>query len=148
MRHELNTPEEMLKRLVYVVYVGVLFFGFLYGIMGIFAMQLDAVITAAGLVLSAYLLRRFGVRHCDFPRLKESFPMGAPQDRISRATRNRLESLIEAFHKEQTWVRRQEIRDTLTRLVREEPLLLETFKKEIVAVHPALYYDSSINPNP
>ena len=141
-RHELNTPEEMLKRLLYVLYLGCLFFGFLFGLMGLFGGHGGALLTAALLAASAILLKYIGVRHLEFPRLAASFPMGAPEDTLSKEIRTKFVALISAFHDNDSWAERQAIRRKLARLVKQHPPLLDAFGREIAEVHPNLFYDS------
>jgi hypothetical protein len=143
MRHELNTPLEMLKRLVYVLYVGCLFIGFLFGIMGLLGGHSDALVAATILAGSATFLRYIGVRRLEFARLALSFPMGGPGDTLSKETRTQFENLISAFHANEDWANRQAIRHRIATLVRQHPPLIDVFGKAIAEVHPNLYHSAT-----
>jgi hypothetical protein len=138
IRHELNTKEEMLKRLCYVLYVGSLFFGFLFAIIAFATVSPAIIIAAVALAAAAYTLRTLGIRYLEFPRLAISFPMGAPEDALSKETRVRFEKLLFAFHQERDWMGRQAIRQSIHEMVAKEPLLVSAFMREITEVHPTL----------
>ena len=142
-RNELNTKEEMLKRLSYVFYVLILFFGVCFAIMAIAMWQASSGMIAALLAISAYTLRSIGTRYLDFPRLALSFPLGAPEDALSRESRIRFEGLILAFHNHRDWTERQDIRRHIAEMVHREPLLAWAFRQELKDVHPTLLFDIS-----
>jgi hypothetical protein len=142
MNDTLNTPCEILKRLLYVLYVGSLFFGFVFGIMGLFGQAPDALLTAAVLALSAVVLKVLGARLCEFHRLADSFPMGSPEDVLSTEAKQTFAQLIVSFHETTDWASRQAIRRRISKMVQSEPLLLDVFEKEIAKLHPTLFYES------
>ncbi len=138
MNRELNTREEMLKRLAYIVYVGCLFVGFVFVVRGLAGSRLTELLGGGALGALAFCLRRQGYRYLEFRRLARSFPMGSREDALSKENRKALEALLHRFHQTEDWVERQEIRAHLERLVAREPLLLEAYRHELTTVHPAL----------
>ena len=136
IRHELNTKEEMLKRLCYVLYVGSLFSK--GSTSATWTVSPAIIIAAVALAVAAYTLRTLGIRYLEFPRLAISFPMGVPEDALSKETRVRFEKLLFAFHQERDWMGRQAIRQSIHEMVAKEPLLVSAFTREITEVHPTL----------
>jgi hypothetical protein len=139
MNRELNTKEEMLKRLAYVVYVGCLFFGFLFIIRGLVSERAEEVFASVLLGAVAFVLRQTGIRRWEFRRLAESFPLGKMEHPLSIAKQRQVEQLIEDFHKARGWSERQAIRQSLEGLVREEPVVADAYHRELSAVHPTLF---------
>ena len=141
LQNELNNKEEMLKRLSYVFYVIVLFFSFCFALMAIATWQGSTALTATLLGICAYTLRKVGARYLDFPRLAISFPMGVPEDVLSKESRVRFEGLIDSFYSQVDWTVRQDIRQRIAEMVYNEPLLVGAFHQEIKAVHPTLFVE-------
>ncbi|MBN2527048.1 MAG: hypothetical protein JXR76_11695 [Deltaproteobacteria bacterium] len=139
MKREFNTPDEMLKRLIYVVYLACLFFGFGFAIMGILGGQLFAALLSVVFLPAAVALKIYGGRHLEFKRLAESFPLGSLGDSISKETRSRFETLVTAFHTADDWTERQAIRLEMTEMVQVQPLLRHVFDREIAEIHPRLF---------
>jgi len=140
VKREFNSPEEMFKRLIYVLYVGCVFFGFLSGVMGILGGRADALMVTGILVPLAVILKSEGVKRLEFRRLAESFPMGGAEDALDTGVRQRFQHLIRAFTASDNWMTRQEIRQEMSYLVRTHPLLLSVFEQEIEKVHPTLLF--------
>lgn len=140
MKREFNSPGEMYKRLVYVLYVGCVFFGFIFGVMGILGGRADALLLTGILVPLAVVLRSVGVERLEFRRLAESFPMGGANDTLDKEIRQRFEHLILAFTESDNWTTRQEIRGEMRCLTQKHPLLLSVFEQEIEKVHPTLLF--------
>ena len=139
MKREFNTPDEMVKRLIYVVYLACLFFGFGFAIMGTFGGQPHGAMLAAILIPLAIAFKYYGVRRFDFNRLGESFPLGSPADTISGEQRRRLEAMVSTFRDCASWSERQAIRLDIEEMVRIQPVLYSVFKQEIDEIHPALF---------
>ncbi len=140
MKREFNSPEEMFKRLMYVLYVGCVFFGFLSGVMGILGGRPDALMVTGILVPLAVILKSVGVKRLEFRRLAESFPMGGAEDALDTGVRQRFQHLIGAFTASDNWITRQEIRREMGHLARKHPLLLSVYEQEIEKVHPTLLF--------
>ena len=136
MYRELNTKDEMIKRLVYVVYLMCLFFAFLFGVRGLAAWRPREILAAVLLGGLSFFLKRFGIRHFEFQRLAQSFPLGSDADRLSKEERKKVELLLSEFHAASDWVERQEIRSRLEVMVAHKPLILNVYGAEIQAVHP------------
>jgi hypothetical protein len=139
MNRELNTKQEMARRLAYVAYVVCLFFCFLFAVRGIAQERAEEILASGILGFVAFLIRQTGVQHLEFRRLARSFPLGSAEDRLSRTERMRIEALIREFHKTEDWTRRQEIRRSLGKIVQDEPLLKDAYRSELSAVHPTLF---------
>jgi hypothetical protein len=140
VKREFNSPDEMFKRLIYVLYVGCVFFGFLSGVMGILGGRVDALMVTGILVPLAVILKSEGVKRLEFRRLAESFPMGCAEDALDNRVRQRFQLLIGAFTATDNWMTRQEIRREMGHLTRKHPLLLSVFEQEIEKVHPTLLF--------
>lgn len=140
VHRELNTREEMLKRLAYVAYVFCLFFGFILAVRGVAASREEEILAAVLLAIVACVLRSYGIKYLELRRLAESFPMGSRQDHLSEEQRRETECLLAAFHNTEDWTERQEIRRRLETLVAHEPLLMEAYGSELIKVHPTLVH--------
>ena len=130
----------MQKRLVYIAYVGCCCGGFVFGIRGIMAERGGEVLMALILVSIAIFLKRIGDKRLEFARLARSFPMGTEEDLLSSRDRKEMQRLLRAFHESSDWVVRTEIRQQLETLVRDEPLLLHAYRRDLQAVHPMIFY--------
>ena len=138
MNRELNTKEEMLKRLAYVVYIGCLFWGLLFAIRGVASERAEEVFASVLLGVVAFVLRRTGIRRWEFRRLAESFPLGDTAHLLSTEKQKQIEQLIDDFHNTSDWTERQEVRRSIERLVREDPLVADIYRRELSKVHPTL----------
>ena len=136
MHRELNTKEEMLKRIVYSIYVVSLFFCSVFGLRGLLAWRPGEILAAILLGGVAFTLKRFGMRHLEFKRLAQSFPLGSDADRLSKEERKKVECLLSEFHTASDWVDRQDIRARLEELVEQKPFIWDVYGHEIRAVHP------------
>ena len=137
--HELNSAREMLRRLMYVGYVllFVLASMTLIGSVGSDKMGLLGV-TVFCCVLG-WLLREFGYRHCQFSRLRNSFPHGCAADLVPAHTRCQTERLLDEFGAcRHDWPRRQAIRQQLRRMTGEFPLLKTIYIHELERVLPGI----------
>lgn len=142
MNNELNSREEMQKRLAYIAYVGCCCGGLVFGIRGILAERGDEVIVALILVSIAVFLKGLGDKHWEFARLARSFPMGCRDDLLSPRSRSEMKRLLREFHQSSDWIARAEIRQQLETLVRNEPLLWDAYRDDLRDVHPVLYSES------
>lgn len=138
--HELNNGREILRRLLYILYIG------LFVVTTITLLRATApgsqmlLVLAAVFILLGLGLRELGYRYFEFSRLKESFPHGGPADWIPDRVRTEAEVLLTAFHEcREDGTRRQEIRRRLQVLTDRYPLLLVVFKRELERVIPGIH---------
>jgi hypothetical protein len=139
MAREINTPDEILRRVIFVVYLlcwtGIV----ITATIGLLQHRLG-LLSAAVLLLGASLfLKICGERYFEFHRLVKSFPTGNRRDEIPMELRKELEDLFKRFNNTSDWQERQEIRLLLAALVEKEALLLEVYKDKISAIHAGLY---------
>jgi hypothetical protein len=139
MHRELNTRAEIVRRLIYIIYLGGMVTAISLGLVALLQAHKSNLAIAAGLGLLTLLLKCYGDRHLDFPRLSKSFPCGSPLDEIPDSLQVELEELCQEFWaKDAPWTRRQELRNRLAALVEQEPRLLEVYRDEITAILPNL----------
>jgi hypothetical protein len=138
MAREINSPDEIFRRIVFIVYI--------CGWTGmIITVTIGLLQHKAGLLAVAFLLlgaslvlKFYGEQHLDFQRLVKSFPTGSRIDEIPMELRRQVEGLFERFNATTDWQVRQEIRLQLATLVKKEALLLEVYEDKIGAVHAGL----------
>ena len=139
MHRELNPPDEIFRRVIFVMYLGGWLGSGTLLILGIVRSQLGYL--AVGLLIAGanMYLRRYGKTHLEFDRLSKSFPLGTKEDEIPAQLRAELQNILHKYQDNNTnWVVRQELRDQLADLINREPLILEAYSSQIHAIHPRL----------
>ena len=135
MAREINPPDEILRRVIFVVYLLCWTGMVITATIGLLQHRLG-LLSAAVLLLGASLfLKVYGERYFEFHRLAKSFPTGNRIDEIPQELRKEVESLFKRFNSSADWQERQEIRLQLAALVKKEALLLEVYEDKISAVH-------------
>jgi len=138
MAREINPPDEILRRVIFVVYL-LCWTGMVITATIGFLQHRSGLLSAAVLLLGvSLLLKVYGERYFEFHRLAKSFPTGNRIDEISPQLRKEVESLFKRFNSSADWQERQEIRLQLAALVKKEALLLEVYEDKISAVHAGL----------
>ena len=138
MAREINTPDEILRRLVFVVYLLCWTGMVITATIGLLQHRLGLLSAAVLLLGVSLFLKIYGERYFEFHRLVKSFPTGNRIDEISPQLRKEVESLCKRFNSSADWQERQEIRLQLAALVKKEALLLEVYEDKISAVHAGL----------
>ena len=84
-------------------------------------------------------LKYYGEKHLHFQRLSKSFPHGTPADELLPNLRNQVEKLLKELNTPNTnWIRRQELRNELMKLIKDEPKVLDVYKSEISSTLPSI----------
>jgi hypothetical protein len=138
MARELNPPEEIIRRLIFVIYISSWVGFIITGTVGLLQSRTGLLVTAILLLGASILLKSFGERHLEFRRLAKSFPDGSRKDEIPIEIRREVENLFRRFSETTDWQERQEIRLQLSNLVKKESLLLEVYEENIDTVHSSL----------
>ena len=139
MAREINTPDEILRRLIFVVYLLCWTGMVITATIGLLQHRF-VLLSAAVLLLGVSLfLKIYGERYFEFHRLVKSFPTGNRIDEIPMELRKELEDLFKRFNNTSDWQERKEIRLQLAALVEKETLLLEVYEDKISAIHAGLY---------
>lgn len=139
MDRELNPPDEIFRRLLYILYLGLVTAALLLGVLALARTRYDYLFVAGLLGLAGFLLRRFGRRRLEFARLAASFPYDGQAGGLSGRQRREVERLLqESVRQGIGWVERQELRQRLTALLEEEPRLWQAYHREILDIFPAL----------
>jgi len=138
MGREINPPDEILRRVIFVVYLLCWIGMVITATIGLLQHRLG-LLSAAVLLLGASLfLKVYGERYIEFHRLAKSFSTGNRIGEIPRELRKEVESLFKRFNSSTDWQERQEIRLKLAALVEKEALLLEVYEDKISVVHASL----------
>ncbi len=135
MAREINTPDEILRRLVFVVYLLCWTGMVITATIGLLQNRLGLLSAAVLLLGVSLFLKICGERYFEFHRLVKSFPTGSRRDEIPMELRKELEDL----NNTSDWQERQEIRLLLAALVEKEALLVEVYEDKISAIHAGLY---------
>jgi len=135
---QLNEPAEIRRRLFFVLYLACWIATVLLFVIGIVRGHLFYI--AYSLVLGGICLvfKKKGESFLQFKRLARSFPYGDAQDDLPAPLRTQVENIFRAFHENQDWQQRLELRRKLTSLVKEKPELMEIYPEEISAINPKL----------
>lgn len=137
MHREINPPEEILRRLTYLIYLALLVGTVVVAILALVQSRNDYLLISAVLCLLSLQLKRYGRRRLNFDRLARTFPTGTHEDDISPALRQEIEGMIREWT-DLDWVQRQEIRTRLAALIEKDVRLFEIFREEIFSIHPNL----------
>lgn len=139
MKREINPPAEIVRRLLFVIYLFCWIFTILLGVRGLAQGRADYLAAAGISCLAGLVLKAFGYQSLEFGRLARSFPSGSPQDEIPAPLRKEVEELFREFSaNERDWIKRQEMRRRLARLVELYPRLRDAYAGEIATVHASL----------
>lgn len=139
MHREINPPDEILRRLIYLVYLALLVSTAVLGVLAFVQSRTDYLALCLILCFASMQFKQYGKRHLDFERLFKSFPYGERGNYISPALREEIERIIMEFETaDLDWVQRQELRQRLTELIEEDVRIFELFSEEIASIHPAL----------
>ena len=135
MSQEINSVNEMLRRLLFLAYASACATYLVLCVVALARPGIWEVCSAAAVFAVALLLRQAGYRWGDFARLRESFPAGCPQDLVPAALREEVEALIDEFVSGGSdWVRRNEIRHRLIELQECSPAIREAYRCELCRV--------------
>ena len=139
MHREINSPDEIFRRLLFVLYLAVIVVFLVAGLLGVLQQRYDYLELAFLGGSAAVLLRYYGKRHFEFDRLSDSFPYGADEDALDPELSQEVKRLLaEASLVKDDWQHRQKLRQRLTSLLDQNPGLWNEFRQEIGAVFPAL----------
>lgn len=139
MHREINPPDEIVRRLFFVLYLFLLVFLFVSTLLGLVQQRYDYLRLAFPGGVAAVVLHRYGKRYLEFGRLAGSFPHGADEDMPApELCREVARILSEASRDGVDWQHRQQLRQRLISLLEENPGLWQWFRGEIAAVFPAL----------
>lgn len=139
MNREINPPDEIIRRIIFIIYLAGWLSAITLSVMGIAQNRFWHV--ALGLLIGGFniFLRRFGKRSLEFDRLVKSFPFGSKEDEIPAQLRAEIQNIFQEYQNVgANWTKRQELREKLTELVKQEPLILEAYGNQIYVVHPRL----------
>ncbi|MFC1512858.1 hypothetical protein ACFL5J_00230 [Thermodesulfobacteriota bacterium] len=140
MHREINPPEEIFRRLLFVLYLAVIVV-FLVGVLlSLVQQRFDYLLFILPAGAAAVLLRVHGKKRFHFDRLAASFPHGiAEQDVPGSELCDEVAKLLAAASRiEKDWPQRQQLRNRLLTLLDQHPGLWQKFGKEITAVFPVL----------
>ena len=139
MARELNSTDEVCRRLVFVVYIFCWTGIVITGTIGLLQHRAGLVSAAVLLLAASLVLKYCGEKYLDFQRLAKSFPTGNRIDEIPMELRKEVEYLFKRFNSTSDWQERQEIRLRLAVLVKKEALLLEVYEEKLSVIHAGLY---------
>lgn len=132
MHNQLNSLKEIVRRLVFLLYI---LSGLAYFIACVVMLARPGwgELAATGLAFATTaVFRKLGYRHMDFARLCESFPEGCLRDLVPEPVRDEVEGLVAEFSDAATdWVRRIEIRHSLLELEEREPTIIDAYAAEL-----------------
>ncbi len=132
MYRQLNSPKEVTRRLVFLLYAAsvVLFVVEMVAVLGRPGWRELGILLGA--FAAAVALRRAGYRWLEFDRLVRSFPCGCARDAVPEAVRAEVEALIDEFRAPATgWVRRAEIRHRLVELEADAPEIIAAYSDDL-----------------
>lgn len=132
MGRQLNSLEEMLRRMMYLVYVASIMFFSVALVVSIARRGWRDMVVASGAFILMGSVRYVGYRWLDFERLFQSFPTGCMLDQIPEPVRVEVELLVREFHASRTdWIRRVEIRRRLIELEEAQPEIIEAYAEDL-----------------
>ncbi len=139
MYREINPPDEIVKRLLFVLYLALVVVSLVMFLIGLVQRRFDYLRLSMLAGAAAFVMSRFGGRRLDFDRLAASFPHGEEMQRPDGELRLVVESLLaEATDAAGNWQMRQGVRKRLLAMLEKHPELWQEFSSEIDAVFPAL----------
>ncbi len=132
MHSQLNSPKEMTRRLVFLVYIASILAFSLSLIISLARSGVGELIVAVSSFGVLTAVRYIGYRWLEFDRLFESFPAGCARDGVSEPVRTEVECLVEEFHAPRTdWVRRAAIRRRLLEMEQLQPEIIEAYSEDL-----------------
>ena len=139
MEREVNSPGEIFRRIIFVLYIFCWAGLIIIGTIGLLERQVNYLIIAAILFIAGIKMKHFGESRLQFSRLAKSFPAGSRIDEIPQELRDEIEGLFRQYEEtESNWIKRQEIRVRLAAIVSEDSTLLEIYGDKIRAAHANL----------
>ena len=139
MERELNPPEEMLRRIAYILYIGCWTVTVVFGGLAILHLHFQKILIAIAAAAFCMKMKHAGEQHLDFRRLARSFPTGDPADKLSNSLRKEVEGLLRKLAADDiAWQERHEIRQRLKTLTEKDPRILSIFRTEFLALCPAM----------
>ncbi len=138
MHRELNRPDEIIRRLLFVVYLISWVTTILLAVIGLVNGRFSLLALSIMLFSGCLVFKQYGEHSLQFKRLARSFPFGEPADELPMDLRQRLENLFAEFHATQKdWQKRQELRHELAALLKKNPEISKIYPREIASIHPA-----------
>jgi hypothetical protein len=139
MDRELNPPDEIIRRLIFVIYLAGWLTAVTLLVIGIDRHRFWYVSIGLSIGVLNMFLRRFGKKNLEFNRLAKSFPFGTKEDEVPLQLRAEMQNILQTYQDNNiNWRKRQDLREKLTKLVDQEPRILEAYGNQIYAVHPRL----------
>jgi len=139
MHREINPPEEIVRRLFFVLYLVLVVIFLITVLLGMVQHRFDYLRLAMLAGVTALFLHLYGKRRLDFGRLGATFPDGGNAGSSDHDLCREAESLLlQASRVDGDWQQRQEVRRQLLSLLDRHPELWQQFQREIGAVFPAL----------
>ncbi len=136
MDREVNPPDEIIRRIFFVLYIFCWVSLIIVGTIGLLEGQENYLIIAAILFIISLKMKHFCESRLHFGRLAKSFPAGSRIDEIPKELQIELEDLFSQYEKTQSnWIKRQEIRVRLAAIISEDPSLMDVYGDRIRAVH-------------
>jgi hypothetical protein len=136
---DINNPKEVLRRLVYVLYLISWFCAMCATVLSMATRTTGALLWTLSLYSLVCWLHHIGFRRLDFSRMSRSFPSGCKADLVRESTRRQVKNLIHEFRCPDTdGLRRQEIRITVRQLTKEEPAILNAYGSELEYLIPGI----------
>lgn len=136
-RREINSPREMFRRFMYVMYLGGISSAFILGLQGLGMMDPVRLGVAVFLIVSSWIIRRTGLRQWQFRRLAKSFPFGCNEDELPDYVCREMELLFERFTEDvRNITERQKIRRRVDELIEKDSRILHVFREKIAVINP------------
>ncbi len=135
MMERMNSPAEIGRRVVYLLYVASVL-AYIFSCVGAVGQtNVRSITLCCAAFAAASALRYAGYRWLEFSRLSQSFPAGCSQDAVPQSVRTEVEALVHEFHAPGTdWVRRAAIRRHLVELEEQVPELADAYEDELRGV--------------
>ncbi|MDH3393950.1 MAG: hypothetical protein OEL66_08080, partial [Desulfobulbaceae bacterium] len=128
MQREINPPDEIVRRLCFVLYIFALVFLFVSSLLGLVQQRYDYLRMAFLGGAVAVVLRSYGKRHLEFDRLAGSFPYGVEEDALHpELCQEVTDILADASRSGVDWPQRQELRQRLLAILEQNPELWQWF---------------------
>jgi hypothetical protein len=139
MERELNSPGEMLRRIVFIIYLGCWTVTLVFGALAILHFHPQKILFTIAAIVVCLAIKHAGEQHLDFRRLARSFPTSDPADVLADSLRKEVEELLLKLAADDiVWQDRHEIRQRLKTLIEQDPRILSIFRTEFLALCPAM----------
>jgi len=137
MSREINPPQEILRRVLFVLCVTGLLCSSIYLLITIAGNRWPQIINALLAVTTSVFFFLAGNRFFNFAALARSFPTGEQEQDIPDALKTETVNLLQDIANPHIdWMTRHELRKKLGGIIRLEPRLLDLYGKEIRNAHP------------